>query len=106
MSGEIGTPEEEVAWEEFLEGGGRRWVVALAYGRKPGRRPKALFTMSHRDARSLCSDERTKGRGWMAFMARLEDWQEKGVVPAKYRIKDTGRLDPIIEELGLTKIPL
>lgn len=96
---------EEAAWEEFLEDGGRLRVIALAY-KNGGRRPKALFAMSFRDARALCTDPRTKGQGWMAFFDLLEGWQTKGRVPAGYRIKDTGKLDGIIDDLGLTKIPI
>ncbi len=98
------TPEEDAAYEEWVEDSGRLWVVFLA--RFQTRRPRALFAMSHRDAMAFCSDERTKGRNWMACHARIEDWQDRGKVPAKYRMEDTGQLDHVIEELGLTKIPL
>lgn len=97
------TPEEDAAYEEWVEDGGRLWVVYLAYY---SGRPKALFAMSRRDAMAFCSDKRTKGRHWMACHTRLEDWQEKGEVPAKLKMKDNGSLDPVIDELGLTKIPI
>lgn len=98
------TPDEDAAYEEWVEDGGRLWVVFLARFRS--KRPRALFVMNHRDAMAFCSDERTKGRNWMACHARVEDWQDKGKVPEKLRLKDNGMLDGVIEELGLTKIPL
>jgi hypothetical protein len=105
MSRRMTQAEEEAVYEDWLEDGGRLWVVALAY-RSVGRRAKALFAMSHRDAVALCSDPRSAGRGWMAIHAPLEGWQEKGKVPAGWRIKDSGKLDGLIEELGLTKLGL
>jgi hypothetical protein len=103
VSADVGTPEQDAAYEAWVEDEGRQWVVFLAYY---SRRPKALFAMNHRDAMAFCSDERTRGRNWMACHARIEGWQDKGKVPAKYRMKDTGKLDHVIEELGLTKIPI
>ena len=100
------TPEEDAAYEEWLEDGGRLSVIFLAYGPISTRRPKALFAMSRRDAIALLMDKRSKGRGWMVCQTRLENWVVNGKVPDRSRIKDTGRLDPIIEELGLVKIPL
>ncbi|MGW9021110.1 hypothetical protein ACWGOE_06465 [Leucobacter chromiiresistens] len=100
------TPEEDAAYEEWLEDGGRLSVIFLAYGPISTRRPKALFAMSRRDAIALLMDRRSKGRGWMVCHTRLENWEIDGKVPDRSRIMDTGRLDPIIEELGLTKIPI
>ncbi|MFB6489555.1 hypothetical protein P2A57_23600 [Xanthomonas perforans] len=100
------TPEEDAAYEEWLEDGGRLSVVFLAYGPISTRRPKALFAMSRKDAIALLMDKRSKGRGWMVCHTRLKNWEVDGKVPDRSRIKDTGKLDPIIEELGLTKIPL
>lgn len=99
------TPEEDAAYEEWLEDGGRLSVIFLAY-KAVGSRPKALFAMSRRDAIALCMDKRSAGRGWMVCHTRLENWEIDGKVPDRCRIKDTGKLDPAIEELGLTKIPL
>lgn len=100
------TPEEDAAYEEWLEDGGRLSVIFLAYGPISTRKPRALFAMSRRDAIALCMDKRSKGRGWMVCHTRLENWEINGKVPDRERLKDTGRLDPAIEELGLTKIPL
>ncbi|GLJ62221.1 hypothetical protein GCM10017576_23510 [Microbacterium barkeri] len=99
------TPEEDAAYEEWLEDGGRLSVIFLAY-KSISRRPKALFAMSRRDAIALCMDKGSAGQGWMVCHTRLENWEINGKVPTRSRMKDTGKLDPIIEELGLTKIPL
>lgn len=98
---DVATPEEEAAYEEWLDDG-RLWIVALGY-RVVGRRARALFAMSHRDAMALCSDPRSAGRNWRAIHAPIDHWQEKGRVPAKWRLTDSGRFDELIEELGLTK---
>lgn len=100
------TPEEDAVYEEWLADSGRLSVIFLAYGPISTRRPKALFAMSRREAIALLMDKRSKGRGWMVCHTRLENWEINGKVPARSRIRDTGKLDPIIEELGLTKIPL
>lgn len=98
----VNNPEEDLAYEEWVEDGGRLWIVGLAYAAQ-GRRAKALFAMNHRDAMALCSDDRSAGRGWMAFHARFEDWGDNGKVASRFKMKDTGKLDDLIEELGLTK---
>lgn len=105
MSEAVGTWEEEAAWQSWVEDEGRLWAIVLSR-KSVATRAKVLFAMNHRDAMALCSDARTKGQGWRIVHSRLENWQEKGRVPDKHTAKDTGRLDPVIEELGLTKIPL
>ncbi|MGO4488249.1 hypothetical protein [Microbacterium sp. 2RAF4] len=59
--------------------------------------------MSQEDAIALCSDPRSKGPRWMTVFAPIEEWQVDGAIPAQARIEDTGKLDGLIEELGLTK---
>lgn len=39
----------------------------------------------------------------MTVFAPIEEWQVDGAIPAQARIEDTGKLDGLIEELGLTK---
>ncbi|MFD6816320.1 hypothetical protein ACFWCH_05365 [Microbacterium sp. NPDC060132] len=66
-------------------------------------RPKALFGMSEEDAMALCSDPRSKGQRWMTVFAPIEEWQVNGAIPTRAKIEDTGKLDGLIKELGLTK---
>lgn len=75
-------------------------VIVLAHKLS---RPGVLFGMSDDDAVALCSDPRSKGRRWMTAFAPVEEWQVSGAIPARAKIEDTGKLDPIIEDLGLTK---
>lgn len=76
-------------------------VIVLA-GKLSGK-PRALFAMSHEDAMALCSDPRSKGQNWMTVFASIEEWQTDGTIPARLKLKDSGKLDELIEELGLTK---
>jgi len=79
-------------------------VIVLA--RKLSGKPRALFAMSREDAMALCSDPRSKGQGWMTVFAPIEEWQTDGEIPARLKLKDSGKLDELIEELGLTKCPI
>jgi hypothetical protein len=80
-------------------------MIVLSY-ESPGRRAKAIFAMSHDDAMALCSDPRSKGKRWMTVFSPVEDWSDDGVVPSRFKTRDTGALDALIEDLGLVKYPI
>lgn len=63
--------------------------------------------MSVDDARTLCSDERSRGNGWTMCWTALEHYMAEtgGVMMLKY-CRDNGKQDGIIEELGLSKYPI
>jgi len=70
-----------------------------------GGRGGTLFRMSAGDAKVLCSQPKTQGVGayggeWMLM------WSTHNLIPndSKDWIKDDGRFDKLIEQLGLKKI--
>lgn len=73
------------------------YLVSFSSGKDIGKR--LLFTCSLDDAQKFCSDDRTKSKqshSWMTvFNALPED------LSAKNFMKDDGRFDEVIKELGI-----
>jgi len=59
--------------------------------------PPALWRVSHADAVKICSDDRTKGKNF--FLC----WYWASTLGENFRwVKDDGRFDTILQELGIT----
>lgn len=81
-------------------------VMVASKGGKTG--PRIVFGMSLDDAKALCSDSRTSWKQSMAIWSHLSSFNggfQGDSISLKRVVKDTGSMDDVIEELGLTVIP-
>lgn len=66
---------------------------------------KAVYVMDEKDAIKFCSSDKTKGHSgtkWMMCWDYIESFiDEKGFLNPKKFIKDDGRFDALILELGI-----
>lgn len=73
-----------------------RGIYLAQFHSRSGIENRLLLTCSLDDAKKFCSDDRTRGIKWMAIFNKLPER-----LTAKNFIKDDGRFDEVIEELGI-----